>query len=80
MRVLNTCARAQKARFLIAAGGEAGTAYASAADARDSTVPLAFPYGDHAAEHAALCEHAHPEATMSRSAWSLSALAATASN
>jgi len=33
MRVLNTCARAQKARFLITAAGGAGAAHASAADA-----------------------------------------------
>ena len=33
MRVLNTCARAQKARFLITAGGADGSAYASAAGA-----------------------------------------------
>ena len=33
MRVLNTCARAQKARFLIADAGGAGAAYASAAGA-----------------------------------------------
>jgi len=35
MRVLNTCARAQKARFLLTAGGGAGSAYASAAGARE---------------------------------------------
>jgi metallo-beta-lactamase class B len=33
MRVLNTCARAQKARFLITAAGEGGGAHASATDA-----------------------------------------------
>ena len=36
MRVLNTCARAQKARFLLTAGGGSGEVYASAAGARES--------------------------------------------
>ena len=35
MRVLNTCARAQKARFLLAASGEAGNAYAATSGARE---------------------------------------------
>jgi hypothetical protein len=35
MRVLNTCARAQKARFLIAAAGGAGEVYASTSGARE---------------------------------------------
>ena len=35
MRVLNTCARAQKARFLLAAAGEAGNAYAATSGARE---------------------------------------------
>ena len=35
MRVLNTCARAQKARFLLAASGDAGKAYAFAPGARE---------------------------------------------
>jgi hypothetical protein len=60
MRVLNTCARAQKARFLLTAGGGAGAVYASAAGARESAVhddepaavvPLVFPYSAHAGEH-----------------------------
>jgi metallo-beta-lactamase class B len=46
MRVLNSCARAQKARFLITAGGGAGAAYASAADARDSAVHRDAPHDD----------------------------------
>jgi hypothetical protein len=41
MRVLNSCARAQKARFLITAGGRAGATYASAADARETVVSAA---------------------------------------
>ena len=37
MRVLNTCARAQKARFLLMAGGTEGAAYAAATGLPDST-------------------------------------------
>ena len=37
MRVLNTCARAQKARFLLMAGGSEGAAYAAATGLPDST-------------------------------------------
>ena len=37
MRVLNTCARAQKARFLLMASGNAGKVYAAATGLPDST-------------------------------------------
>ncbi len=71
MRVLNTCARAQKARFLIADAGGAGS-YASAADARAgawqhvahdhpaAAVALAFPYSAQAEDHDGLCAHGEP--------------------
>jgi metallo-beta-lactamase class B len=76
MRVLNTCARAQKARFLLTAGGGAGRAYASAAshheddvhvagaglahDKPAAAVPVVFPYSAHAEDHDGLCAHGEP--------------------
>jgi len=73
MRVLNTCARAQKARFLLTAdGGGDGGVYASAAGASEgaghevandnpaAAVPLVFPYSAHAGDHGGLCAHAEP--------------------
>jgi metallo-beta-lactamase class B len=46
MRVLNTCARAQKARFLIAAGGGKGDNVASVAGATESDVHAASAPGE----------------------------------
>ena len=71
MRVLNTCARAQKARFLLTAGGGSGEVYASAAGARESAghevahdkpaaAPVVFPYSAHAGDHDGLCAHSEP--------------------
>lgn len=69
MRVLNTCARAQKARFLLTAAGGASAVYASAAGARESdrhepahdnpaaAAPTLFPYSAHSGDHDALCAH-----------------------
>jgi len=74
MRVLNTCARAQKARFLLAAGGGSGEVYASAAAAHEgaahevahdkpaAAAPVVFPYSAHAEDHDGLCAHSEPEA------------------
>jgi metallo-beta-lactamase class B len=75
MRVLNTCARAQKARFLLTAGSGAGSAYASAASHHEDdvhvagvglphdnavAVPLVFPYSAHAGDYDGLCAHGEP--------------------
>jgi metallo-beta-lactamase class B len=71
MRVLNTCARAQKSRFLLTAGSEAETVYASAAEPREgagrdaahdhpAAAALAFPYSAHAGDHDGLCAHGEP--------------------
>ncbi len=69
MRVLNTCARAQKARFLLTAAGGASEVYASGAGARESdghepahdnpaaAAPTLFPYSAHSGDHDALCAH-----------------------
>ncbi len=60
MRVLNTCARAQKARFLMTASGGTGEAYASAGAGVESladTAPRLFPYNAVAEEQGGFCGH-----------------------
>lgn len=60
MRVLNTCARAQKARFLMTASGGTGGAYASAGAGVESladTAPRLFPYNAVAEEQGGFCGH-----------------------
>jgi len=66
MRVLNTCARAQKARFVITAAGDGGEVHASADAAayrnshHDDAAAVAsavFPHGD----HDRLCAHGEAE-------------------
>lgn len=61
MRVLNTCARAQKARFLLMAGGHSGITYAATTGLPDSTTLHAHD-DDHvtAGLHALAKTHAAP--------------------
>jgi metallo-beta-lactamase class B len=67
MRVLNTCARAQKARFLLTAGAGAGRPFASAAGAREDAVPEGAQDGaaagaPHLASHHEDDVHVHVDA------------------
>ena len=59
MRVLNTCARAQRARFLMTADSGAYEAYASAGagfeEQGDAAPPLLFPYSAGADDHGEFC-------------------------
>jgi metallo-beta-lactamase class B len=58
MRVLNTCARAQKARFLLMAGGSGADAYAAATGLPESTAVHAHD-DDHVTAGMRALTHAH---------------------
>ena len=61
MRVLNTCARAQKARFLLTASHHEDDVHVAGVGlAHDDAVavPVVFPHSAHAGDHNGLCAHA----------------------
>ena len=64
MRVLNTCARAQKARFLLIASHHEDDVHLAGAglphDDNAVAVPVVFPYSAGAGDHAGLCAHGEP--------------------
>ena len=71
MRVLNTCARAQKARFLMTASGGTKDAYASTGTVVESLAdapPRLFPYSAVAEEHGGFCGHVEAQLRPGRSA------------